>query len=428
MNKRGDCVTLRTGDRQLIKELNIALVMNVILQHAPISRVEIAERTKLGRSTVTGIISRLLNQGLVEEIGSAESASGRRPVLLTFNRRSLYAVGIKIAPRQATVALMDLQAEVVDTEEVSLSPSHGVDEVAATLKQLVQTITARAGVSQEKLLGVGIAMPGVINPHTGTAITSYFLGWADLPVRDILERELDLPVYVDNDANAMALAEALYGAGSGTEDVLGVTVGVGIGAGLVLGGHIHHGVHYSAGEIGHTCVVPDGPVCACGRRGCLEAVAADAAIVRRAREEVLAGRSALMLRLAQGHPDLITREVVVEAARSGDDAARAVLAEAGRWLGMAFGNAMTFLNPDRIVVGGEAILQAGELILQPMKETMQAVVYPSAGNPLPVVQAALGRNAWVQGAAALVMADAFRVPLHQKDTVAMASRVGQNPV
>lgn len=420
-------MTLRTGDRQLIKELNIALVMNVILQHTPISRVEIAERTKLGRSTVTGIINRLLSQGLVQEIGSAESVSGRRPVLLTFNSHSLYAIGIKIAPRSAIVALVNLQAEVIQTEEAALNPRGGVEEVAATLKQLIHAVTTKAGVPLEKLLGVGIAMPGVINPHTGTAITSYFLGWADLPIRDLLEKELDLPVYVDNDANAMVLAEALYGAGRGAGDVVGVTVGVGIGAGIVLGGQIHHGKQFSAGELGHTCVLRDGPVCACGRRGCLEAVAADAAVVRRAREAVLSGRSPLLHSMVQGHPELITREVVVEAAQAGDEMALEVLAEAGRWLGVALANVITFLNPSRIVIGGEAILQAGDLILEPMRRTMQETVYPAPPGPLPVIQAALGRHAWVQGAAALVMADAFRVPLHEKDTVAMASRVGQNP-
>lgn len=419
-------MTLRTGDRQLIKELNIALVMNVILQHSPISRVEIAERTTLGRSTVTGIIGRLLSRGLVEEIGSAESASGRKPVLLTFNRRSLYAIGIKIAPRSATVALVDLQAEVLQAEEVALNPTHGVEEVAHILKRLIGEITARTGISQEKLLGVGIAMPGVIDPTTGTAITSYFLGWADLPVRDLLEQEFDLPVYVDNDANAMALAEALYGAGRGAQDVLGVTLGVGIGAGIVLGGHIHHGQHFNAGELGHTCVVRGGPACACGRSGCLEAVAADAAIVRRARAEAAAGRTPLLLSLARGHSELISRELVADAAKAGEKACQEVLAESGRWLGIALGNVMTFLNPSRIVVGGEAILQAGDLILGPLKETMREVVYPTPAGPLPVVQAGLGRHAWVQGAAALVVADAFRVPLHDKGTVAVASRVGQN--
>lgn len=419
-------MTIRTGDRQFIKEVNIALVLNTIRHQAPISRVEISDRTGLGRSTVTGIINRLIREGLVQEIGSAETLSGRKPVLLTFQERALYVVGIKVAPRQATVALMDLDANVQHTETVALSLSADAEQVAGTLRLAVEAVSGRQGITWEKLLGVGVVMPGVVNPATGTAVTSYFLGWANFPIRDVLEQAMDLPVFIDNDANAMALAEALYGAGAGYSDLLGMTVGVGIGAGVVIGGRIHRGARFGAGELGHMCVIKDGPICACGRRGCLEAVAADAAIVRRAREEVEAGRSSVLRSLVHGHPDLITREVVVEAAKEGDAVARAILAEVGRWLGTAVGNAVNILSPSCIVVGGEAAIQAGELLLQPMREAMAEVVYPQMSEELALVSAALGHNAWVQGAAALVLADAFQVPIHPQNTIAMARRVGRS--
>lgn len=418
---------IRAGDRQLIKELNIALALNVIRQHEPISRVEIAERTGLGRSTITGIINILLKEGLVRESGSAASSSGRKPVLLTFNARALYALGVKIAPRSASVALVDMSANVCHTTEIPLSPSRGAEEMLASIKQAVEATILQAGVAKEKLLGIGLVMPGVVNPGTGTAVTSYFLGWADFPIRDLLERELEIPVYVDNDANAMALAEALYGAGSGASDLLALTVGVGIGAGVIIGGQIHRGSRFSAGELGHSRVMQDGPTCACGRNGCLEALAADGAVVRRAREEVVAGRSPLLSSMVQGHPDLITREAVVEAAKEGDQAARAILAESGRWLGMAVGNAVNLFSPSHIVVGGEAVLQAGDLILGPMREALAEVVFPSMPADLKVVPAALGTSAWVLGAAALVLADAFQIPLKEDTTQAMARRVGQMP-
>ncbi|HLN60639.1 MAG TPA: ROK family transcriptional regulator [Symbiobacteriaceae bacterium] len=417
---------IRTGDRQLIKELNIALVMNVIRQHEPISRVDIADRTGLGRSTVTGIINTLLKEGLVAESGSAESSSGRKPVLLTFNARTLYVIGIKLAPRSAHVALVDLNAEVLYTEQVPLGLGGGFGAIIAALKAGVDNVIAATGTAREKVLGVGLVMPGVVDPGSGTAVSSYFLGWANVPVRDILEQELDLPVYVDNDANGMALAEALYGAGRGMSDILAVTVGVGVGGGLIIGGRIHRGAGNSAGELGHTCVVRDGPTCVCGRKGCLEALAGDAAIVRRAREEVLAGRAELLRFLCHGQVDLITRELVVEAAADGDVGARAALVEAGAWLGLALGNAVNLISPSRIVVGGEAVLQAGELILAPMRQAMAAVVFPTLTEQPQVVRAMLGEHAWVQGAAALVLSDAFQVPLHAQTTMGMARRVGQS--
>lgn len=419
-------MAIRTGDRQLIKELNIALVINLIRQHEPISRVEIAERTGLGRSTVTGIINTLLKEGLVTEIGSAESPAGRKPVLLGFNARARYAVGIKLAPSSATGALVDLSANVLHIQEVALNPARGADAVIADLKHLLAMILETSGVDRNLLLGIGLVMPGVVDPTTGTAIASYFLGWANLPIRDILEEELDIPVYVDNDANAMALAEALYGAGRGVGDMLGLTVGVGIGSGIIIDGDIHRGARFSAGELGHVCVIPDGPACVCGRRGCLEAVAGDAAIVRRARQEMLNSQSAMLALLSRGQADLITREMVVEAAQAGDGGAQAALAEAGHWLGQAVGNAINLISPDRVVVGGEAVIQAGDLILKPLREQMAAMVFPSLPDPAMVIPAALGRNAWLQGAAALVLKDAFEVPIRQQHNNAMARRVGQS--
>lgn len=418
-------MTIRTGDRQLIKELNLALVMNVIRQRELISRVDISECTGLGRSTVTGIVNTLIKEGLVTEAGSAESPIGRKPVLLTMNERAYYAVGIKLGPKNLTVALVDLNGTVQHIEEVALNSARGAEDRVAAIRQCLQTVVSKQAVPMEKILGAGVVMPGVVDPSSGTAVDSYFLGWANVPIRDILERELDMPVYVDNDANAMALAETLHGAGHGAHDVLALTVGVGIGAGVIIGGKIHRGARFSAGELGHTCVDLDGPVCVCGRRGCLEAVAADAAIVRRARQEVDAGRSGLLKNLARGHVELITRELVVDAAHEGDPGAQAVLAESGRWLGLAVGNAVNLLSPARVVVGGEAVNQAGELILGPMREAMAAVIFPALPG-VPAVQGILGRNAWVQGAAALVLDAAFQVPIHQHDTSSMAQRIGQS--
>jgi glucokinase-like ROK family protein len=421
----GTHVTIRTGDRQLIKELNIALVINIIRQDGPISRVDIAERTGLGRSTVTGIINTLLRENLVAETGSAESAAGRKPVLLTFNARARYAVGVKLAPRSLTVALVDLNAQVLHTEEIPVSPNRGAQVVLEAIKQAFHSTLATCGVEREKVLGIGLVMPGVVDPSTGVAISSYFLGWENVPIRDLLEQELDLPAYVDNDANAMALAETLYGAGRGVSDLVALTVGVGIGGGVIIDGQIHRGVRHNAGELGHVCVVKDGPLCGCGRRGCLEALAADAAMIRRAREAVAAGKAPILTHIVRGQIDLVTREAVVEAAKAGDTGATEVLADSGRWLGLAAANVVNILGPARIVVGGEAALEAGDLILGPMREAMAGVVFPFFPEDLQVVKAGLGQHAWVQGAAALVLADAFEVPIRQSHTNAMARHVGQ---
>ncbi|MFZ5815047.1 MAG: ROK family transcriptional regulator [Bacillota bacterium] len=387
-------MALRPGDRQLIKEWNEALVLDTIRRHEPVTRVELAERTGLGRSTITVITGRLIRQGLVQEVGSLESPDpGRRPTLLRLRARAMSVLGIKLGPEQVTVGVVDLHGEVCHTVVRPLTQADGDRAVVATLLAAVREAAEGASDELGPLLGAGLVMPGVVDPETGATINPYVADWAGLPLRQVLEEALQVPVLVDNDANAVALAERWHGAGRGAETLLCLTVGVGIGAGLIVGGRLHRGFRYGAGEIGHSLVAPDGPLCRCGRRGCLEALAGDAGLERRS-----------------GLP----REELIRRAQAGDPEAVRHLREAGELIGVAIANAVNLISPDRVVVGGEALLQAGELLLEPIRRAVAGQAFPVMAD-LPVVPAELGQAAWVRGAALLVLEQAFRVPINRRD-------------
>lgn len=390
---------LRTGSKQLIRDINVTAVVDCVRRLGPISRVEIAKRTGLGHSTITSLVNMLLSENLLLEVGSAESSGGRKPVLLELNAQARFAVGAKLAPETASAAVCDLRARVVARAERPVARDQSPSEVLGAVAGAVRDALSTAGVDDKRILGVGLAVPGIVDPVTGTSVSPTFFRWANLDVRQELQSVLGLPVVVENDANVFALAEYLHGAGKGFQHLVCVTVGAGVGAGLITGGNLYRGAIAGAGELGHITIDERGPVCICGNRGCLEAFASDQAIVRMAR------RSMAM-------PN-ISREKVVAAARAGDLAAKRILRQVGVHLGVGLANALNILNPQLIVVGGEAIHQAGDLLLEPLRKALRSRAFSVLADGVEVIPSALGPDAWVVGAATLILEELFRPPIYE---------------
>ena len=393
-----------TGTRELIRDVNVVLVLDAIRHSGPVSRAEIARRTRLGKSTVTGIVDRLLKEGLVLEVGTGTSEGGRRPILLDLNPSARFVVAVKLAPSQVTVALCDLKGRLMPDYALSLptaSPSEVPDRatrgdtVLRTLVRAINEAVDASGVPWKKVMGIGVALPGVVDVATGTSVSSHFLTWAHLPLKELLEQRFGCAVVVDNDANAMTLAEYRMGAGVGSRCLIGVTVGIGIGAGIVVDGRLFRGAMGGAGEIGHVPMIPDGPACRCGRQGCLEALAGDEGIVR------IANRLGL---------DASSREEVVVQAMGGDGRALAALREAADLIGRALATAVNLFNPDVIVVGGEAVAQAGELLLAPIREGVRAYAFNGLAEGVEIRQARVLQNPWLLGVGLEVLEALFTLP------------------
>lgn len=400
----------RPGDRHFLRDANIVGVADTIRRHQPISRIEVAERTGLGRSTVTTIVQVLLQQGLVREVGEAESSGGRPPVLLELIDRARLLIAVRLAPRTVTMGLADLQGRIILRQRRGLrvdwnEPELLLEQVSIWAEELIK----ESG-SVGRVLGLGVVLPGQVDPVAGVCLAAPGLGWRDVPVGPWLEQRLGLAVTVDNDANAFALGESLRGAARGHQDVLGVTLGGFMGCGLLLDGRLYRGPRASAGELGHVVVEPGGPPCFCGQQGCLEAVAGDGALVNDARALLAAGAETLMAELVEGRPGALTRDVVVAAARDGDRAAQELLVRAARRVGAVLGQLTAVISPAAVVLGGEAVEQGGRLLLEPLEAALRGYLPAWTAERVRVTPAVLGEDAWLAGAAGLVLHQVFAPP------------------
>jgi predicted NBD/HSP70 family sugar kinase len=313
-------------------------------------------------------------------------------VLLRLNPAAGAVLGIHFDHRFVRVAVAELDHRILAEEARELDVDNDAASTFDVAAELSEQAVARSGVKIERLLGAGVAVPGPIDHETGVVgSTTIMPGWVGLDVAAELERRLNLPVHIDNDANLGALAESVLGAGRDVREMVYVMLSSGIGAGLVLGGRLHRGARGMAGEIGHVLVNEHGAICRCGNRGCLE---------------TYAGAVALCDLLRASHGDL-TPERMIELAQEGDPACRRVIGDSARIVGQVVAALCNQLNPERVVVGG-TVSPAGELVLEPMRDVVRRYAIPAAADDAQVVQGALGERAELLGALILVVGQSDR--------------------
>jgi len=387
----------RTGSLETLRRLNRLRVIDALRDEGLISRAEIARRTGLSRSTVSSLVSELQADGLVVERSEPAAAhgdqGGRPPILLSFDASAGVAVGIDFDHHHVRVAVSDLSSRILVERELQLDTDHAAHEGLDAAAELVGELLAEAGVDQARVIGAGMCLPGPIHRPTGVVGSTAILpGWVGVAAAEEMHRRLDLPILVDNDANLAALAEAAFGAGRDAKDLVYLMISSGIGAGLVLNGRLYRGAEGLAGELGHVLVDADGPVCRCGNRGCLETVA---------------GTDALAELLRRSHGDGLDGRAIVRLAREGDLGCRRVIADAGRAIGKAAATLVNVLNPELLIVGGD-LSDAGELLLDGVRESLERSALPTAVQAADVVAGSLGDRAEVLGAIALVLSEAER--------------------
>jgi glucokinase-like ROK family protein len=374
------------------RERNRARVVAALREAGAASRAELARRTALSRTTLGSIVAELEREGmLVEQEDGGAGASprgGRPPRQLSFSRSAGAAIGVDFGKRHLRVAAADLSHTILAEAERPMRTDDPAEAGLDTAEELVEEVLAEAGVARSDVTGVGLGLPGPIDMRSGRVGSSSILpGWVGVRAAEALGTRLDLPVHVDNDANLGALAELHWGAAQGRRNAAYLKVSTGIGAGLIVDGRLFHGSAGMAGEIGHTIIQEHGPVCRCGKRGCLE---------------TLAGAAALVDLLKGTHGPELTTKGLLAAAADGDTGARRVLADAGRHIGTAVATLCDLLNPELIVVGGELSV-VGEVLLDPIREQVHRHAIPATARGLEIVPGVLGDRAELLGTLALVL-------------------------
>ena len=393
---------LDKGDNRAIREVNRSIIVDLVRRGGRISRTELARRTKLTKPTVSTIIFELLDQGVVREVGFGESVSGGgRPArLLEFNDARAAYLGIHFGVRATTVAVADARGTI---RLVRGRPSvHGQPaQTMRAIRPLVAEALQAAKVPRSRVEAAGATVPGLVDHDSGVCVLAPNLGWRDFALRDALTEELHVPVVVNNHTQAAAVAEGRLGAARGVRSYVWVYVGRGVGSGVVIDGRIFYGRSGFSGEIGHCPVVEDGPLCACGRRGCLEAVASTMAIGR-AVEEAIARKETTTLRPNGAGIDAA---VLAAAAAEGDAVAARILAQIGERLGRGISFLLNVLNPEMIVLGG-SVAAAGEALLREVRASVARHALLPHG--VAIVPSALGDKAELTGAVLLAMEQTVR--------------------
>jgi len=319
-----------------------------------------------------------------------------------------FVIGVDLGGTKILTALANREGHVLAEQKIPTEAAKGQQHVVAQIVQSVEQVRKKAGVKPEQVPALALGAPGPLDSCKGIIHFAPNLAWHDLPIRQVLERQLSIPVLLDNDANLAALGEHVYGAGRGEDNMVYITVSTGIGGGLIFGGRLYRGFADVAGEIGHMTVFPDGPLCGCGNRGCLEALASGTAIARDARELAACGRGAQILAAAGGDAAGITAVTVAAAAAAGDNTAESIIARAARYLGIGIANIINLLNPSLVVLGG-GVMDIGEPVWQNLRTEVQARTLEEAGKSARLAAAELGGRAGVMGAIALAQRCAFGV-------------------
>jgi glucokinase len=311
-----------------------------------------------------------------------------------------HALAIDLGGTKIAAAVVRDDGTVIAHATRPTEAMKGGDWVLNRIKEAALEALDASQLTPNTLVGVGMGTPGIVDATTGVMLseTVNIPDWKGRNLKAELERVLHLPAFVDNDANVAALGEWVFGAGKGARHLVYITIGTGVGGAIILNGALWRGANFAAGELGHVPVNPDGPRCGCGGYGCVEMFVSGPAIAQRAKEFV---RRGVKSALADIPSDDITAERVAVAAQQGDALARFILAEAGKYLGIALAGIVNLLNPERLIVGG-GVAQAGEWLLEPARWELRRRALPTATETIQLVPAALGINAGILGAAALV--------------------------
>jgi glucokinase len=279
---------------------------------------------------------------------------------------------------------------------------YGPKPMLGYVVECVNSVCAQAGVKPEEVGGIGIGAPGTLDFDKGAVLFAPNIHWRNVPLRALLEKEVGIRTFVDNDVNLGTLGEHTYGAGRGTQDAIGIFVGTGIGGGIIIGGKLFYGFNKTAGEIGHMVLQPGGPKCGCGNRGCLEAIASRTAIVRRIWKAIQKGKKSVVADLVERESQIVS-SVLAEAVRKRDKLTLRSLQKAARYIGIAVGSLINVINPEMVILGGGVIEALGPLMLRTIRTYAEKNSFPHCFRGIKICAAKLGDDAGILGGAALVL-------------------------
>jgi glucokinase-like ROK family protein len=394
----------------MARQTNLSMVLKLLHQRGQLYRAQLAHLTGLNKSTISSLVQELIDYGLIFETGIKTSGAGRPSTFLDLNPNAGCIIGVEIGVGFLSIIVTNFTGEILwrRFEETDFVTQH--EENIAQVIQIVDEARQVAGQSGCRLLGMGITLPGMVDEERGVLVFSPNLQWRDVPLRKIFSEHTGLPVYVDNDANAAALGEHLFGVARQAQDFLFIIDGVGVGGGLFLNGNIYRGARGLAGEIGHTSMyVEQTRPCRCGNRGCWENFANESSLYERIRARLEVGRRSVSTNILQENWFHLNLTVITQAAEAGDVEVLEALSETGKALGMGVANLINIFNPEMIIIGG-TLSVVSKFLLPSIKKVVNERALENIRKHTVILDSAFGSDACVMGAVAMVVQAIFLCP------------------
>jgi glucokinase-like ROK family protein len=411
------------AQQAFLREQNLSAVLKLIYGQAPISRAQLATRTGLNKSTVSSLVEDLLTRRLIHETGINSNGAGRPATLLEINPQVGAVIGVELGVDFVAVVLTDFLGAVLWRSQIHADAAESQDETIGDTRAVVDNAIEVCREKDLRILGLSFSIPGTVDLEKGVLIFAPNLNWRDVPIRDLFS-STGLKVFIENDANAAAVGEHLFGVAQDLKDFIFVFAGVGLGGGLFLNDQLYRGKGGYAGEIGHTAILaePFQQACHCGHLGCWETYANQASIIRRVQARIDASKdeSSLIPSLMEQQHAPLSLSIIKQAAEAGDRNAIDSLAEAGAAMGSGIASLVNILNTENIILGGP-ISVAGDYLMPSIlssvdKQAMHEIVVQTE-----IKLSAFGADASLIGAAAVVVNDILTNPSHaEKEVVAGA--------
>nr|WP_306821496.1 ROK family transcriptional regulator [Metabacillus litoralis] len=338
-----------TWNQQIVKKNNTLLVFQTITNEEPISRADIAQQTGLNKATVSSLVNELLTKNLIYESGPGESSGGRRPVLLHYNVNAGYSIGIDLGVNYILGVVTDLKGKILLEKTVKVN-EHTFIKVTEQIKEVIHSLIKDLPKTPYGIIGIGLGIPGIVDKQ-GEIRVAPNLGWKNSDIKTLLEEEFQIPVIVENEANAGAYGEKQFGVGQDYKNIVYVSAGIGIGVGLILNNELYQGLHGFSGEMGHMVISMNGIPCSCGSKGCWEAYASEHALLKSAGSDS-------------------TLESLIDKAQNQDEKAIALFKETGQYIGYGINNIINTFNPEQIIIGNRLAMAQTWI-----KQSMLDIIY-----------------------------------------------------
>ncbi|HVO69856.1 MAG TPA: ROK family transcriptional regulator [Aggregatilineaceae bacterium] len=399
----------RGANLQSVKWQNRAVVLETLWRYQPLSRKDLAQRTRLTAATLTNIVSELIDAGIVQEVGLGEQKLGRRPMMLTYIADRYYLIGVNLSRTDLSIALFDIMLHAQYRLECPITTRIG-GGAAETLIHLIRQAITESGVDPGRIVAIGISSPGPLSVEEGVIYAPpSFSEWSNLPLGKLTEQAFNLPVWLENDANANALAEHWLGAGRSFNNFIYVENHSGVGSGIILEGRLFTGSAGVASELGHTSIDRHGPRCPCGNYGCVELYCSGPAVVENVRQRHASGDATVLAETAGGDLCGLTVDQVILAALHGDQLAIEVVQEASRALALGLVNAINLIDPEAVIIGHK-FSRLGEICLGPVREIIQQQAWPRVAARMNILASGIPEPVAVTGAACRVLSALLQDP------------------